>query len=515
MSLPTIDNHSLLGSRWTQLLVQWTALLAICVSCGFCDTLLADGWFGIQIIDQDTQRGLPLAKVKTTDNSEYWTDNQGWIAFLEPGMMDKDIYFYVESPGYEYPKDGFGYQGVNLRTTPGTRARIALKRVNKAERVCRVTGNGLFRDSELLDIPTPNKRTSWNAGVMGSDSVQMIPFRGKLFWIWGDTNLAHYPLGNFHVTAATSVLPTGDNAKDGQDFVENALQLSYFIDQETGRPKKILPDDAPGAVWLFGAFTFHDDSQNELLIAHYSRHLSLGNMVEHGIAIWNDDKEIFEKKAIFDIANNWQHPRGQAMHVKQPEGDFVYFVESFANTRVRANLDAILDPSQYQSLAWDSESKSYRWQSTLPPTTQKEELAKLLANEMKSANARYDLKSNGGSIVIHRSSIQWNNFRKRWVLIGNETNPKSDPSHLGEVWFAESESIDGPWTNATKIATHPKQSFYNPRQHPVFSSEDDRIIYFEGTYTQSFSGNLIATPRYEYNQLMYRLDLSRIASRPN
>jgi hypothetical protein len=238
-------------------------------------------------------------------------------------------------------------------------------------------------------------------------------------------------------------------------------------------------------------------------------------MVEHGIAIWNDEKEVFEKKATFDIANNWQHPRGQAVHIKQPEGDFIYFVESFANTRVAANLDAILDPTQYQSFAWNSESKTYHWQSTLPPTTQQDEQTKLLANEMRASDARYDLQSNEKSISMHRSSIQWNNFRKRWVLIGNEINPKSDPSHLGEVWFAESDSIDGPWTNATKIATHPKQTFYNPRQHPVYSSKDDRIIYFEGTYTQSFSGNPIATPRYEYNQLMYRLDLSRIASRPN
>jgi hypothetical protein len=33
------------------------------------------------------------------------------------------------------------------------------------------------------------------------------------------------------------------------------------------------------------------------------------------------------------------------------------------------------------------------------------------------------------------------------------------------------------------------------------------VIYFEGTYTQTFSGNPEATPRYDYNQIMYRLDL--------
>ena len=35
-----------------------------------------------------------------------------------------------------------------------------------------------------------------------------------------------------------------------------------------------------------------------------------------------------------------------------------------------------------------------------------------------------------------------------------------------------------------------------------------RIIYFEGTYTNTFSGNPQPTPRYEYNQMMYRLDLA-------
>ena len=34
------------------------------------------------------------------------------------------------------------------------------------------------------------------------------------------------------------------------------------------------------------------------------------------------------------------------------------------------------------------------------------------------------------------------------------------------------------------------------------------MIYFEGTYTREFSDAPVATPRYNYNQLMYRLDLA-------
>ena len=45
-------------------------------------------------------------------------------------------------------------------------------------------------------------------------------------------------------------------------------------------------------------------------------------------------------------------------------------------------------------------------------------------------------------------------------------------------------------------------------QHAFFDQEGGRYVYFEGTYTNMFSGNPCQTPRYEYNQIMYRLDLA-------
>ena len=81
-------------------------------------------------------------------------------------------------------------------------------------------------------------------------------------------------------------------------------------------------------------------------------------------------------------------------------------------------------------------------------------------------------------------------------------------SQLGETWYAEADTPLGPWAYARKVITHERYSFYNPKQHPFFDQEGGRIIYFEGTYTNTFSGNPTPTPRYEYNQVMYRLDLS-------
>jgi hypothetical protein len=111
----------------------------------------------------------------------------------------------------------------------------------------------------------------------------------------------------------------------------------------------------------------------------------------------------------------------------------------------------------------------------------------------------------GKTVIAHGGSVYWNAYRNRWVMIAVESFGST--SFLGEVWYAEADAPLGPWVYARKIVTHNKYSFYNPKQHPMFDKENGRIIYFEGTYTTTFSGNDNPTPRYDYNQVMYRLDL--------
>ena len=60
---------------------------------------------------------------------------------------------------------------------------------------------------------------------------------------------------------------------------------------------------------------------------------------------------------------------------------------------------------------------------------------------------------------------------------------------------------------AVKILTHQNYTFYNPRIHPEFTAEDSPILIFEGTYTEEFANHPEPTPRYNYNQILYRLDL--------
>ena len=87
------------------------------------------------------------------------------------------------------------------------------------------------------------------------------------------------------------------------------------------------------------------------------------------------------------------------------------------------------------------------------------------------------------------------------------TRQNGNSSFLGDVYYAEADQPRGPWRKAVKILTHDLYTFYNPVHHDFFDEKDGRVIYFEGTYTRQFSKSSVATPRYDYNQIMYRLDL--------
>ena len=61
---------------------------------------------------------------------------------------------------------------------------------------------------------------------------------------------------------------------------------------------------------------------------------------------------------------------------------------------------------------------------------------------------------------------------------------------------------------ATHAMKNDNNDFYNPMQHAEFMQDGGRIVYFEGTFVTTFSGNPVPTPRYDYNQILYRIDVS-------
>src|SRR5437868_2140071 len=201
-------------------------------------------YFAIEVVDEQTGRGVLMVELLTTSNVGFYTDSAGLVAFDEPGLMNKKVWFGVSAHGYEFPADGFGSRGVSLETKPGGTARLKIKRLNIAERLYRITGQGVYRDSVLLGRKPPVAEPLLNAQVTGQDGILTAIYRGKLYWFYGDTNRLSYALGNFSMTGATTELPQQIDPSAG-------FQLHYFTGRD-GFVRPMVPIGGEGVVWLFG-----------------------------------------------------------------------------------------------------------------------------------------------------------------------------------------------------------------------------------------------------------------------
>lgn len=471
--------------------------------------------FGIRVVDEQTGRGVPLIELKTTNHLSYVTDSHGLAAFYEPGLMGKEVFFHVSGHGYTAAKDGFGYRGKRLRTEPGGSAEIRVRRINVAERLYRVTGQGIYRDSVLVGDPAPLDNPVINALVMGQDSVQTCWYRDKLYWLWGDTGRVSYPLGHFATAGAVSYLPEqgGLNPAKGVDL--------HYITDENGFSKKMAPLAEPGVVWLDGLFSVDDTAGKEHLLAVYARMKTLGEMSERGLMHYQNEQEQFVPIIRSDPDFLPYRAAGHPLGIRLGGERYCYFATPFplsVRMRVKASWKTAANPGQfevYTSLTGpDRPGKSFtetcRWVSAGNLVTMwegdRQALTEALQNEKSAASNLRDIES-GEAVRPHGGSVHWNDYRRKWIMITVQEG--GDSSYLGEVWYAEADTPTGPWGYARKIVTHDSYSFYNPKQHPYFDQEGGRLVYFEGTYSHTFSGDPeTATPRYDYNQIMYRLDLA-------
>ena len=181
----------------------------------------------IEVVEKGTGWPVPLVELRTTHQVRFVTDNAGVIAFDLPELMGRETWFDVIGHGYEAPKDGFGYRGVRLTPEPGKTLRVEVQRTIVARRLGRLTGGGLFAESQK----TGTEGDAVESGVVGCDTVQNAVHRGRLFWLWGDTTLAKYPLGIFDGTSATTAVQPLPSLEPPV-----RLKLDYFTDDQ-GRPR--------------------------------------------------------------------------------------------------------------------------------------------------------------------------------------------------------------------------------------------------------------------------------------
>jgi len=475
--------------------------------------------FRIEVVDQETGRGVPLVELRTVNQLRFVTDSNGIVAFDEPGLLGLKVFFFVKSHGYEYPKDGFGSRGVAVETKPGGRARITLPRINIARRLYRVTGGGIYRDSLLTSTPIPEVEPLLNGQVLGQDSVLTAVFQGKLHWYWGDTNRPSYPLGNFHTPGATSDLPE----RGGLDPAKG-VRLTYFLDPSGfARPTCQMPGEGP--TWITGLVVLRDREGKERMFANYAKIKPPMETYQRGLVEWDPSEQTFNKQAEYPIdvaAYPGEHPGGHTIQAGEEGVDYIYYCSPYPLVRVLANPGALANPDSWEAFTClqagtradqkkldraPDGSLRYAWKKRTQILSQEQQAKFVKDGLMKAEEGLLHLRdvTTGNPVLAHGGSVAWNPYRNRWVMIAVQA---FGSSFLGEVWYAEADTRLGPWVFARKIVTHEDYSFYNPRHHEMLDQEDGRVIYFEGTYTSSFSGSKDPTPRYDYNQVMYQLDLS-------
>lgn len=429
----------------------------------------------IEIVEKGSGWPVPLVELRTTHQVRLVSDNAGVIAFDLPELIGRETWFDVIGHGYEVPADGFGYRGVRLTPQPGKTLRVEVTRTIVAKRLGRITGGGLFAESQKL-----GERLEWReSGVLGCDSVQNAVHRGRLFWLWGDTTLARHPLGIFHCTAATTPVPPLKRFEPPMELV-----FEYFTDAG-GAPRGVAPLPGEGPTWLSGLASLLDSNGVPRLVAAYVKVKPPLEGYQWGLCVWNESKAEFEL-----LRELWTKSDAAPRPPPVPEGHAAFWKDADGREWVLFGnpLPALRCPATFE--AWRNPAT---WEALKPPET------------LVSA-------ADGQPVKPHSGSIAWHSWRKRWVTVFVQAFGK--PSAFGEVWYAEADAPTGPWGRAVKILSHQNYTFYNPRLHPEFTPSGSPILIFEGTFSQMFADRPPPTPRYDYNQVLYRLDLDDPALTP-
>lgn len=572
----------------------------------------ADAYFEIRVVDE-TGEPAPCVTLRTVNQIAFVTDDQGRVAFSEPGLMDTEVFFSVSGGGVERDADWLGFRGAKFAIAAGATGTITVKRVsapgceagdvesrklargvlspaelmrvdvlddesgrgvplveltiagrrwvtdsagvvaidpielegaglsevtlrshgysfadaetieisagghatfkahreNVAERLYRVTGGGIYRDSVLLGLSTPLANPTLNGQVLGQDSVFSVVFRDKLFFLWGDTGRPSYPLGNFFASG-TAALP----ANGGLD-PSDGIDLEYFVEPESGFSRPMAPatrvsneasDGRTGVTWLGTPVVVPDASGVERLHATFGVFGSGFELFRYGMLAYDETDNVFVD-ALEYTRDRAYYPR-EGAYIWAHEGD--RYVYTHDPIRMPALSEAVVDESTYEAftpivageVVRDDEGAAvYAWRKGERRVTPKD--AAVVALPQRLFGHAVDVES-GAQIWEHdNGSTEINEHTGRFLRL---LMPGA-LGRMGETWLALADTPMGPWVAAQQVVNHDRYTFYNPRQHRALDEAFGRRVYFEGTYTQSFSGAKEPTPRYDYNQVMYRLDL--------
>ena len=524
-----MTNMLLLSMTCTVMLSAWCAASAY-------NQQPHHGYYRIKLVDVETGKGVPLVMLRTNNYVQMVSDSAGNIAFYEPGMMDTPVWFSVLTDGYELALnqgDNFYFydapydSGVVLTPTADGSTIIYLSRKQVAQRLYRLTGAGLYRDSYLTnaleDIPATCKSPLLDAhsGVTGQDTVMTAVYKNKVIWMWGDTvcpisarqnNCNSY--GMYTVGATSPVLTSSTTRTASCSKAQLPPDLHYYgvdSDKDTLDNGTHFPHMSPMAAfpplndntWIADLIVLNRGEVTESLYANYYKNPGDGESTANGttpitgICKWNDTSSSW-----FEIGDIWPTNNfldgGHTIQLLGPNerhDGYVYFNSGY---RVLAKEEYIIDYRSYEQF------KDGKW---VKP----------------SSNS--DIGGTGNDSGVNIASIEWNDYLQQYIMIAEG----------GIIRMGFSSNLTGPWNNLITVGTHSMSgtSCYNLIQLPHMDCDDSSVIHFACTYTSMWSDSIHTpdkpstwtsclfglnnkvncapvTPRYEYNNLIYAVDLSSL-----
>lgn len=278
----------LTGKNFVSNMIWHAALTFGLLLLTFHQTRATDGnftcqYFQIRCIDGATGNGIPLVQLRTTGYITLYTDSNGIAAFYEPSMMNQQIWFTVLTDGYIFHSHITQQippynPGILLKTIAGGSETIVLNQTQSAERIFRLTGSDIYKDSVITGYPTPisiKKSMLDETKIVGQDTLILNYYKSKVFYIFGDTQCANAARPNncnqngMYSVAATSCLPQPQhmttlvrkdikiNSTCPSDIHPNLTYLSFF-DNETNtmQPHKLAPIKPLRYVYVYFLINF-------------------------------------------------------------------------------------------------------------------------------------------------------------------------------------------------------------------------------------------------------------------
>jgi hypothetical protein len=455
--------------------------------------------FALRFVDPTSSRGVPLVALATDDDALFVSDSQGMIAYCDPDRVGTEVHFTVTSHGYHL-NDG---PDLVVSTSAGGALELGIFRDNVAERLYRTTGQGIYRDSVLLGLTTPLAAPNLNGLVMGQDTPFTNVYDGKLYWVWGDTDRPAYPLGNFRTSGAVSALPGAGGLSP-----DLGVDTTYFVDDSGFSRGMIDTTETGGPLWLGQLVNVADAAGQPRM---YGRFMVARPMSPTtALAVFDDATATFDFVA--DDPAGATLPAGRPVVIDSGAGPFAYWSNPVRFAATVAGVTAVAAYEVYSAYGAHGStvferhadgSLAYDWKPGALPVSADAVVAAGLPRDQALDDHLVDVLD-GGAVQIAASSMIWNDYRQRFSKIIQQKFGAS--SLLGEIWYAEADTPLGPWVFARKIVSHDDYTFYNPDLIPYFSEAGGRILFFDATYTATYT-DAKPTPRYDYNEIMYRLDL--------